>query len=409
MQASTSHDADHATEPLVVPAFALLFAMALDRPFTGLPPLPPGTTPLPADSLARWMAQLANLESQFLGRAYVSARRLQRIPVGRIPLGESARRAGANDADLYLLVHVSGIVVWEAWITAPEQPFDASGWIEWLDPDLPTALPPRLWEALQPLTRALGGPATYATHFPVWILRARDTPLASLVDTHAEDIVRLLFLDRGQRRLKPALVDEELERDYCGREGGLTLLGRRSGLDLHGAEDIDDEASAGLPPKSVLPFLITVEQLVIERTVLTRLHDRLSPALPGSIDTLLAVKQDVLDALEEYSGAITAANRFSDAVAADGERLLGITNLYDAVMDRLDAVSFAITQRYQIRMTLLQFWLTVVFGATEIGSIAAMIATWHYQAQLGAVLAWTVGTALTSGLAIVALLRGRLE
>lgn len=155
--------------------------------------------------------------------------------------------------------------------------------------------------------------------------------------------------------------------------------------------------------------MITVEQLVIERTVLTRLHDRLSPALPGSIDTLLAVKQDVLDALEEYAGAITAANRFSDAVAADGERLLGITNLYDAVMDRLDAVSFAITQRYQIRMTLLQFWLTVVFGATEIGSIAAMIATWHYQAQLGAVLAWTVGTALTSGLAIVALLRGRLE
>ncbi|MDM7912712.1 MAG: hypothetical protein QUS09_06410, partial [Methanotrichaceae archaeon] len=60
-------------------------------------------------------------------------------------------------------------------------------------------------------------------------------------------------------------------------------------------------------------------------------------------------------------------------------------------------------------MTLLQFWLTVVFGATEIGFIATSIATWYYRADLGAVLAWTVGTALASGLLLTLLLRRRLE
>jgi hypothetical protein len=33
-------------------------------------------------------------------------------------------------------------------------------------------------------------------------------------------------------------------------------------------------------------------------------------------------------------------------------------------------------------MTLLQFWLTVVFGATEIGFIASGIAAWYYRTEL---------------------------
>jgi len=78
-------------------------------------------------------------------------------------------------------------------------------------------------------------------------------------------------------------------------------------------------------------------------------------------------------------------------------------------MDRLDTVSFAITTRYQKRMTLMQFWLTVVFGATEIGFIASGIATWYYRAELWTVLAWTVGATLVSGLILVLLLRGKLE
>ncbi|MGC1817891.1 MAG: hypothetical protein WA900_09575, partial [Casimicrobiaceae bacterium] len=64
--------------------------------------------------------------------------------------------------------------------------------------------------------------------------------------------------------------------------------------------------------------------------------------------------------------------------------------------------------RYQQRMTEMQFWLTVVFGATEIGFIASGIAMWFYRSELGAVLAWTVGATLFSAGVLVALLRRRM-
>lgn len=95
--------------------------------------------------------------------------------------------------------------------------------------------------------------------------------------------------------------------------------------------------------------------------------------------------------------------------AAAAEPLLGIENLYQAVMTRLDAVSFAITTRYQKRMTTLQFWLTLVFGATEIGFIASGIATWYYKNELSLVLAWTIGTSIVAAIVIASLLRGKLD
>jgi len=165
-----------------------------------------------------------------------------------------------------------------------------------------------------------------------------------------------------------------------------------------------------LPPHSAVPFLVTLELLLIERAVLLQLYERLSQSTPASIEGLLQLKQQVTDGLEEYYGATLAVTRFGDAVAENGERLLGIVELYDALMDRLETVSFALTTRYQQRMTQMQFWLTVVFGATEIGFIAASIATWHYyRSELGAVLAWTVGATVVSAGVLVALLRRRMD
>jgi hypothetical protein len=69
--------------------------------------------------------------------------------------------------------------------------------------------------------------------------------------------------------MKAEPIREELERDYCGREGGMTLLGRRSGLDLHGRQSVaEDATSADLPPRTALPFIITMELLLLEHTVL---------------------------------------------------------------------------------------------------------------------------------------------
>ena len=69
---------------------------------------------------------------------------------------------------------------------------------------------------------------------------------------------------------------------------------------------------------------------------------------------------------------------------------------------------FALTTRYQQGMTEMQFWLTVVFGATEIGNIASGIAVWSYRNELGDVLAWTVGASLLTAGVLVALLRRRM-
>lgn len=76
--------------------------------------------------------------------------------------------------------------------------------------------------------------------------------------------------------------------------------------------------------RSALPFLITIELLLLEHAVLQHLYDRLSRHLPRSVEEPLAPKQEVIDGLEEYYGAITSATRFSDAVTADGERLPGV-------------------------------------------------------------------------------------
>ena len=182
-------------------------------------------------------------------------------------------------------------------------------------------------------------------------------------------------------------------------------------LDIH---DGRDEAAAqafeaGASPRSAMPFVLTLELLLIERAVLVQLYERLARTGPTTIVGLLELRREGSDSLEEYYGATMATTRFGDTVAEDGERILGIVDAYDAVMERLETVSFMLTTRYQSRMTELQFWLTVVFGATEIGFIASGIATWFYRSELGAVLAWTVGAALVAGGALVALLRKRME
>jgi hypothetical protein len=233
--------------------------------------------------------------------------------------------------------------------------------------------------------------------------------LEAVIERHDEDIVRLLLRSRTKQPLRPEIVRKELAQNYCVQEGGLTLISRRSGLDLHGQEEVDDKEDGVMPFGSALPFLIIIESLLIERTVLQQLYERLSQAMPRSVEELLTLKQQILDGLEEYYGAITHANRIGDEVAAAAEPLLGIENLYQAVMTRLEAVSFEITTRYQQRTTVLQFWLTVVFGATGISSIASGIAVWHYKTELLLVLAWTTGTGILAAIIIALLLRGKLD
>ena len=398
-------------ESTVEPAFALLFSIRLKSAFKGFGKIYPGVTPLPPGESQAYTTGLDEFERRLLGKAFLETRRIVRWPLGRIALEGLAENAPAH-ADVYLLSHKSGVALWEVWMPAPAQSFDASRWINWLDAEVEDGLVARLWRVLGAVNHELTGKATWSgLYFPLTLLRVPQQSLTTFIGRHGADIVRLLFLDRSHRALKPDVVSEELARDYCARQGGTTLLARRSGIDLRDAEEEHSEEAtpAGLPPKSALPFLITLELLLLEHAVLQHLYDRLSRHMPKSVEELITLKQEVIDGLEEYYGAITNATRFSDAVTADGERLLGVGDIYDAVMERLEAVSFAITTRSQRHMTLLQFWLTIVFGASEIGFIAASISTWYYRTGLLAVLVWTIGAALVSGLGLALLLKGKVE
>ncbi|MGC8703214.1 MAG: hypothetical protein ACP5RV_09770 [Thiomonas sp.] len=394
----------------VQPGFALLFSTPLLHGFKRLDARPVGFAPLPepaASQLAHWRDAA---QAHVLGPAFLQAARLQRTELGRITLQQADAEAPRH-ADVALLTHVAGVAVWEAWLSAPPQGFEPQRWVDWIDPDRPDSIAAAVWQHIAPLNHALSGRSAFSAYLPLSVIRLPDVLLDDWLPEHAERVIALLWRDRLGRALKPEVVETELARDTCARVGGITLMGRRSALDLHDWRD-DSAAEAAqlqLPPRSALPFLVTLELLAIERAVLQRLYDRIAHAAPQTIEGLLALKKDAIDGLEEYYGSTLASTRFNDVVASQGEDMLGIVDLFDAVSDRLEMLSFTLTTAYQQRMTALQFWLTVVFGATEIGFIAASIATWYYASGVGTVLAWTVGAAALSGGILVALLRRKIR
>lgn len=396
---------------MIEPSFTLLFSVRLKGAFNGFEKPHPGVTPLLFEDSQSYTSELTEFEQKLLGKAFLETRRITRWPLGRIALNRLVTDAPAH-ADVYLLTHKSGVALWEVWLPELPQPFDAARWIAWLDPDAKEGLIADLWKTLSNINHEITGKTVWSgLYLPLTMLRVPHNTLDSIIDLHGADIVRLLFLDHSHRALKSSIVVEELARDYCAQQGGMTLLARRSGIDIRDSEDeVTKVAPSGSrPPKSALPFLITLELLLLEHAVLQHLYDRLSRHMPKSVEELITLKQEVIDGLEEYYGAITNASRFSDAVTADGERLLGVEDIYDAVIERLEAVSFAITTRSQRNVTLLQLWLTIIFGASEIGFIAASISTWYYSTGLFPVLAWTIGSALVSGFGLLLLLKEKVK
>ncbi len=398
------------TQALCVPGFFLLFTTPVPTGFNDFLIEAEGFTPIPEATRFTQNLWRDAAQSHVLGAPFIQAARLARHPLGRIDLGER-KSSKPRHADICLMTHVAGVALWAVWLPAPRQDFNPARWVEWLDINQEDSLAARIWHRLSPINQRITGISGYGSYFPFSVIRLPDIELEDWLEAHAEQVVSLLWRDRLTRPLKPDVVIDELARDTCARVGGITLIGRRSALDLHDRHDdsatLEAEALE-LAPRSTLPFLITLELLCIERAVLQSLYDRITHTAPHSINDLLALKQDVMNGLEEYYGTTLASTRFNDVVAEDGEEMLGIVDLFDAVTDRLDMVSFSLTTNYQQRVTLLQFWLTVVFGATEIGFIAASIATWYYGTGLGLVLAWTVGATAVSALILVALLRNKL-
>lgn len=183
----------------VDPAFILLFPINLNGAFTGFKTQFAGIAPLPPPHLEGYITQLARSDTNLLGRAFIESRRMARWPLGRVALDGLHKDAPAY-GDVFLVSHKAGVALWEVWLHAPNQPFDASRWIGWLDPDIKGGLIERLWRVLGPVNEKItGNPAWSGLYFPLIILRSSHYPLEAIVERHRTDLVHLLFLDHSHR------------------------------------------------------------------------------------------------------------------------------------------------------------------------------------------------------------------
>jgi hypothetical protein len=388
----------------------LLFPTRVPRAFTGFGELPEQVEELPAADAQARMAQLHDVELSLLGKSYLASRRLDRRPLGRIPLAPARDEGEPDHADVFLLTHIAGAALWECWIPLPAQPLDAGRQIARLQADgegSPAAL---LRERIGAIDRRISSLPELEDGFPFTILRspAREPGLDAILARQGAELVRLLYLDRFPLAFKAQVVESELRRDFCLREGGISLLSQRSALDLRTGEALPVAGGLTLPPRSALPLLVTIELLLIERTVLRLFHEQLSLEMPGSMQRLLDLKAAVLDGLEEYRGTVAASNRFSGEVTAYGNEVLGLDELHRALVERFDHVSFEITTRYQQTTNVLQFWLTVVFGALEASTLATYLAIVHYGHALLPIVGWAAGAGLAAAAVVTLLLRRRL-
>lgn len=395
------------TEPAtVLPTFVLLFAVTPDAG-AGHNGVPSGVDAIPEDVAAAYRNRIEGLQQRLLGEPYLHARRLTRRSIGRLPLPGGPLEP--SFADIHLVEHKSGAAVWEVWLAAPLQAFDPMRWTGWLDMESVGSIARQTWERLAP---AHAGPAKAPElMLPLAVLRYRDGDLDEVVERHGHELVKLLHRDLSPERFKPRFVQDELAGDFCRREQGLSLLARNAAIDVHAQPEAaaNAESDDGPLPRNTLPLLVTLELLCLERAVLRSFLDRFARGVYGTIDDLVQLRRDIFDGLEEYYGTLAKTHGYTAEATARGEVLFGIDDLFDSVVERLEAVTFEITTRSQRTVSQLGFWLTTSFGAIETGFVAASIATWYYASDLGAVLGWTIGVTLATAMVIAGLLRWRLK
>lgn len=385
----------------VWPTFVLLFAVTPDAAAGHTVP-PSGLQAIPEEIADSYLSRLEAMQQRLLGEPYLQARRLQRSAVGRLIL--PASDGEPPHADIHLVVHKSGAAVWEVWLVAPPQPMDVTRWVKWLDMESEDSLARLVWSKLAP--SATGQTQNPEMTLPLAVLRVTDCTLDELIASHGHELIKLLHRDVSSERFKASFVQDELAADFCRREQGLSLVARNGAIDVHTQSN---GAHEPLLPRNTLPLLVTLELLCLERAVLRSFLNRFSQGVYGTVEDLVQLRRDIFDGLEEYYGTLAKTHGYTAEATAVGETLFGINDLFDSVVERLDALTFEITTRNQQAVTRLGFWLTTSFGAIETGFVAASIATWYYSDNLLAVLGWTVGVALGTALLISRLLRWKMK
>jgi len=383
----------------VSPAFVLLFAMTADAAARRSTP-PAGLQPMSETASQSYRSRMEPLERRLLGNTYGKASRLQRTAVGRFSLEGLA--GDLTHADVHLVVHKCGAALWEVSLFGARQQVDVAKWSALLDFESRDSLARIVWERL-----AASRPSDALApemYVPLAILQFPDGALAPLVERYARDLVNLLHRETSGR-FKDGFVAAELAADFCRDEHGLWLMARNGAVDVIAHAKEADEPQL---PIDVLPFLLTLQVLCLDRAVLRSFLNRFERRTYGTVDDLIRLRAEMFDNLEEYYGTLAKTHGYTADSIARGEALFGIDDLFEAVVDRMEALTFEITTRNQRSVNRLGLWLTTSFGAIQTGSVAASVAVWYYTNNVPAVLGWTVGVTFLTALVISSLLRWRL-
>jgi len=381
----------------------LLFAMTPDAAaeratsFVGL-------QAMSVEASQSYLGLMESLQRRLLGDSYSQASRLQRTAVGQLSLAGGA--AELTHAEIYLVIHKCGAAVWEVCLLGQPQPVDIARWIGWLDLESRNSPARIIWDKLS--AGQQGKASMPEIYIPLAVLRFREGTLGELVERHARGLVTLLHRDASGGRFKASFVSTELAADLCRGEDGLWLLARNGAIAVNAHSD--DTAGSQLP-RATLPLLLTLEVLCLDRAVLRSFLDRFAQGSYGTVDDLIKLRREIFDNLEEYYGTLAKTHSYTADSIARGETLYGIDDLFEAVVDRLEALTFEITTRNQQSVNRLGLWLTTSFGAIETGFVAASIATWYYANtnNLIAVLGWTVGVTFATALAIASFLQWKMN
>lgn len=346
--------------------------------------------------------RMESLQRRLFGESYSQASRLRRTAGGRLSL--PGRAGELTHADIHLVTHKCGAAVWEVSLFGPPQPIDVARWIGWLDLESRNSPARIIWDELA--AGHQGKAIMPEMYVPLAVLRFRDGTLAELVERHARDLVTLLHRDAPGGRFKASFVSAELAANFCRDENGLWLVARNGAVDVNAHSNDTGESQL---PHDALPLLLTLEVLCLERAVLRSFLDRFAQRAYGTVDDLIDLRRDIFNDLEEYYGTLAKTHSYTADSIERGETLFGIDDLFKAVVDRLEALTFEITTRNDQSINRLGLWLTTSFGAIETGFVASSIATWYYADDLFAVLGWTVGVTLATALAIASLLRWKIK
>lgn len=345
--------------------------------------------------------ELYNAELHVLGEGFIKADRLKRRPISKFMLAAP----DSNDsysAEIYLVTHREGVEIIEVWIEMPEQEFDPKRLLGLLKPDSEKGLVKEIQRSLaylddeQPLFTFIG-------------IFESDINIDEFINLHSADIVNLLYLNSSLVPFKSSFVDSEIDRNFCIREGGASYMSGFTALNIMFMNTKENDSDyTQLQGRCALPFIITIEILLLEREILRKYYRKLVTG-SLSINGLIGLKQEILNGLEEYYGIIAKATQFSEPLMEFGQRILGINDLYDSIIDRLDVVIFDITTNYSRNSNTLSFWLTVLFGSLDTGLLTKSIVSIYYSHNIPTIIAWTAFVTVLTSLIIFALLYRKIK